>query len=468
MRSGASYGVSLGFRILRSGCLSTCSCFKLDSRLPCEFCCGIFGAFPLIMGSRRTNNSVDAALSSVEQVSSALSIGADTVSSASPPPQSQPNSSLASIAGISVPPSPQLAGSGSPISPEMVALVAQTVQQAVQAALSAKNSAPHSQAMPASSTSVAPTHDALTGLSSSFLASGTGFHPGQASSSAIQGRNVPFVVPSFVSTFAAPVPALASSSPRAISGSSPGVPHEVAPHASLLSEQPFVVGPGFSPVPSKLVTQIQSGKYVDLSELLAANLVHLESEPQLLLDGRLILTTPPKKQRRRIEDITSWTEAFSIFSLVLMAYFPQRWRDLTMYKLLILRIHRQFNGRVWFSYDEAFRQHAAATRLVDWSAMNAQLFNFHAAGASVRSASTGSTDSPEPSGSRSSRIPCFSWNKGHCTAPNATCRYYHRCSSCSGLHRALSCSSRSERKFQSTGKHRSSSPVSPAHKSRRQ
>ena len=77
----------------------------------------------------------------------------------------------------------------------------------------------------------------------------------------------------------------------------------------------FIVGPRFSHVPAKLVAQIVAGKYVDLSELLAVNLVQKDPEPQLLLDGRLVLTSQPKKQRRRIEDIASWMEAIAIFSL---------------------------------------------------------------------------------------------------------------------------------------------------------
>ena len=84
-----------------------------------------------------------------------------------------------------------------------------------------------------------------------------------------------------------------------------------------------------------------------------------------MLDGRLVLTAPPKKQRRQIEDITSWTKAFTVFLLVLTSSFPQRWKDFTLYKLLILRIHRQFSGRVWLAYDKAFRGHAAATGLFD-------------------------------------------------------------------------------------------------------
>ena len=116
------------------------------------------------------------------------------------------------------------------------------------------------------------------------------------------------------------------------------------------------------------------------------------------------------------------------------------------YQLLILRTYRHFSGRVWLTYDQAFHEHAAATRLTDWSSMNVQLFNFHAAGSSVRSSSlTTSSESPEPPGSSSSTILCKSWNKGRCTAPFAFCCYAHRCSVCSGTHQASSCPNQSSK-----------------------
>ena len=146
----------------------------------------------------------------------------------------------------------------------------------------------------------------------------------------------------------------------------------------------------------------------------------MSPEPQLLFDGRVVLTSTHKKNRRRIEDITTWTEAFSIFSLVLTHYFPHRWRDLTQYKLLILRTYRQFGGKVWRSYDQAFREHAAASKLVDWSAMDVQIYNFHSTGAAVRSIPSGiSSESSEPQGSGASTEICRSWNRGKCSSPFA-------------------------------------------------
>ena len=70
------------------------------------------------------------------------------------------------------------------------------------------------------------------------------------------------------------------------------------------------------------------------------------------------------------------------FPWSLFSHFQHRWRDLMSYKLLILRTYWQFAGRVWLAYDCAICQHAAATKLQDWSSMDVQLFNFHSAGAS--------------------------------------------------------------------------------------
>ena len=84
------------------------------------------------------------------------------------------------------------------------------------------------------------------------------------------------------------------------------------------------------------------------------------------------------------------------------------------YQLLILRTYRHFSGRVWLAYDQAFREHATASRLTDWSSMNVQLLNFHSAGSSARGTSlVSSNDLPELPGSSSSVIHCKSCNKAH-------------------------------------------------------
>ena len=120
---------------------------------------------------------------------------------------------------------------------------------------------------------------------------------------------------------------------------------------------------------------------------MAANLVQVKAEPQLLLDGWVILTSGTKQRWREIEDIVSWVEAFMLFAMVLTLFFPHRWWDLKVYKLLLLCTYCQFARRVWLTYNKAFTEHAAATKLTDWSPINVQLYNFHAAGPSAHSSS---------------------------------------------------------------------------------
>lgn len=121
------------------------------------------------------------------------------------------------------------------------------------------------------------------------------------SATAQQGR-WPFLVPSFVNTSVMPIAshsiAMRFSAPPLISvhvtssSSSPGWPASTGSSSLPSFQQPFVVGPGFSPIPAKLVAQIVLGEFLDLSDLLSANMAQQDPEPQLLLDGRVVLILP--------------------------------------------------------------------------------------------------------------------------------------------------------------------------------
>ena len=165
----------------------------------------------------------------------------------------------------------------------------------------------------------------LDAQASSLAASGIGFSSVSPAVSAatVQGRPN-FVVPAFVTTFASPITAVMLSTNTAAVTASPSVGGLSSLAQTPILHQPFVVGPGFSPVPAKLVSQIVAGKFVELHDLLCVNLVLHEPEPQLLFDGRLVLMSTPKKPKRRVDDITSWLEAFSIYCLILSSHFPHR------------------------------------------------------------------------------------------------------------------------------------------------
>ena len=155
------------------------------------------------------------------------------------------------------------------------------------------------------------------------------------------------IIPNFLNTFTAPISSSVWSSgggystPEVALASQPSVVPSlpsVLDLAGYSSEQslpqslhghgpsPFIVGPGYAPISAKIVNAIVSGKYINLGDLLPENALVVDdfSEPQLLLDGRLVLTGSARKPRKEITDILSWVEAFTVFSVIVCSYFPNR------------------------------------------------------------------------------------------------------------------------------------------------
>ena len=169
-----------------------------------------------------------------------------------------------------------------------------------------------------------------------------------------------FIVPSFVSTFSTlSTPAYVFSSLPLPSGSgSPTVgggvvsPFPAISVSSAAVGKDFVIGPGYSPIPHKLVTKITTGLFVELADLLPDNLKANESETQTFLEGKLVVA-PARKRIVKIQDILTWVEAFTIYSIVLCASQPARWADLSRYKLLIIQTAKKFPGKAWQLYDTA-------------------------------------------------------------------------------------------------------------------
>ena len=116
-------------------------------------------------------------------------------------------------------------------------------------------------------------------------------------------------------------------------------------------EKAYVVGPGHAPIPAKLVSKITSGQFVDLADVLLANLRAVDQEPHTFLDGKLLVS----RKRRLVEimDILTWTEASTIYQIVMCTDHLHRWPDLTKCKLLIIQTARHSPNRAWLGYDLA-------------------------------------------------------------------------------------------------------------------
>ena len=112
----------------------------------------------------------------------------------------------------------------------------------------------------------------------------------------------------------------------------------------------FLAGPGYAPVPYKLVSKITARHFVDLVDLLPDNIRAQEIEPQAFLEGKLVVSGP-KKPVIEIADIVTWIEAFTIFYMILSHTFPSPRKDLNQYKLLIIQTARRFSDKSWLHYD---------------------------------------------------------------------------------------------------------------------
>ena len=221
------------------------------------------------MNTRNTRNSQSAAYDALSFVHETEEIPPESVSPPSEPSVASTASSSTSVV--------------SPTSPAFLAAVTDAVQQVLSAqqaaslpAWSLPTSLANSASVFAPSANLSGNHSSLLAAHmSSFSDSGAGFAssvPAMAIPSASRRPNN-CVVPTFVSTSSSPIPSLTQSAlPSTLNAAFPSKTFGPASFASLpVLHQPFVVGPGFSPVPAKLVSQIVAGKFVKLHELLPLN-----------------------------------------------------------------------------------------------------------------------------------------------------------------------------------------------------
>ena len=141
-------------------------------------------------------------------------------------------------------------------------------------------------------------------------------------------------------------------------------------------QQDLVVGSGYNLIFHITVVVITSGQYIDLATLITPQ--QPAPVPIISVDGRVVFTAPPRPSRR-LNDISDWLQAFTIYMMVVVSFAPHRAVDLLANQLLILRTSKQFKGQAWRDYDEAFRRVAAARAISDWSRVHVELYNYHTA-----------------------------------------------------------------------------------------
>ena len=198
-------------------------------------------------------------------------------------------------------------------------------------------------------------------------------------------------------------PAVPASSAASLFDSSL-VPSTSSPTLAPSVWKAFVVGPGYAPIPGKLVAKITSGALVEFADLLAENIRAQEAEPHTYMDGKL-LVAPARKTVVEITDIITWIQALTMYQWIFCSTYPSRWQDTTQYKLLILQTACQFPGPARLNYNTAFRNDAATSLLADWSNMNLDLYNFHTPASSTVTGQSAPRSTSLPHTSASSSIP---------------------------------------------------------------
>ena len=144
------------------------------------------------------------------------------------------------------------------------------------------------------------------------------------------------------------------------------VPHSSQPLPYLFPSQPFlekrsvVINPGHAPIPRKLVMKITDGHFLDLADLLSANL-RARGKRTTNVFGWLTCGIGSQTPR-------GWSVGHPHVD---SSFLPLSSRPVTgpialWLKLLIIQRARQYPGRAWLDYDLAFRKDAAALSLIDW------------------------------------------------------------------------------------------------------
>ena len=230
-----------------------------------------------------------------------------------------------------------------------------------------------------------------------------------------------------------------------------GATAQSATASSLLSSR-GKAGGLFAHVQLPVIEKVRRGEYIDFSHLLPPIGGQHDSEPlakRVRLsedDGQLVLSTS-SASKRKIENIHSWLEAWSIFCAIVVSNQPSKALGLISYQATILQASRRYRWSAVCDYDVSFRQRMARDLDMVWDTVDTDLYarsftgQAHAiCNSCKRPGHSASTCTARDSGNKksSSKQPiCAMYNSSKCSFPN--CRFRHCCKTVWGDHPASRC-----------------------------
>ena len=201
--------------------------------------------------------------------------------------------------------------------------------------------------------------------------------------------------------------------------------------------------PSLPPIPPQLMKNIESGKYIDMGDLLPEALSEAFDRSQR--DTKDDNTTT-SRHKFPISTPLDWALAYSTYSAVVTHFHPAKSGQMITYSNIVLRLAREVKGRVWFRYDRAFRQAAAIHPNIRWDRREPDIW-LAAMSEDIRPPSesagaTQTTPATEPTPACRKRATddelCYRFNRGECTS--RSCRFGHKCLVCqSAAHPAKNC-----------------------------
>ena len=129
-------------------------------------------------------------------------------------------------------------------------------------------------------------------------------------------------------------------------------------------------------LPAKLVKEVLSGEFMELSKLLPKNFNSLQPlhDETLTLSLENSVIRVNKAKATSITNIEEWTSAFTAYMSVIISKHPNRAAELLEYLSLIRYAAKYLRGLGWCVYDVKFRQKAAAHKSIKWSVIDSQLW----------------------------------------------------------------------------------------------
>ena len=224
----------------------------------------------------------------------------------------------------------------------------------------------------------------------------------------------------------------------------------------------LILSPTSAPFPQKLVDKIKSGQFIEMRELLAANISLIQQLEALQGSMPIPMAGPTRPRLREISSLATWLHCFLAYTAILTT--DPSTRDKLAYARLIIHEALRHGNLGWLDYDRSFRQQTAVDPSVAWNTMLPALQATTILGnatqpgrsATVQCNVCQGVDHPPrecglsflysfplrtPQQNSSKQKICTSWNKGVCIFPN-TCTYSHVCATCPGArpYKACECS----------------------------